>query len=64
MEYRSGIRRAEPRSSEAIADILETAREMPEGYGLETSLCFGLLMAGIAVFNDAKDEDIKKDVES
>jgi hypothetical protein len=37
---------------EAISDILEIAKETPEGYGLEMGLYWGLFMAGVAVFND------------
>lgn len=51
----------EPRSpevTEAITEILEIARETPEGYGLEMGLYFGLFMAGIAVFNETEEEDL------
>ncbi|KAH7418162.1 fungal-specific transcription factor domain-containing protein [Cadophora sp. MPI-SDFR-AT-0126] len=43
---------------EAIADILEIAKEMPRGYGLEMGLYWGLFMAGIAIFNDPVAEDL------
>jgi hypothetical protein len=51
----------EPRKlevTEAIAAILDIAKETPEGYGLEMGLYFGLFMAGIAVFNEIETEDI------
>ena len=51
----------EPRSpevAEAIAEIVEIAKETPEGYGLEMGLYFGLFMAGIAVFNETETEDL------
>jgi hypothetical protein len=44
--------------TESIAEILEIARETPEGYGLEMGLYFGLFMAGIAVFNEAEEEEL------
>lgn len=43
---------------EAVADILEIAKEMPRGYGLEMGLYWGLFMAGIAIFNDPVAEDL------
>jgi transcription factor-like protein len=51
----------EPRSpevTEAIAEIVEIAKETPEGYGLEMGIYFGLFMAGIAVFNEPEIEDV------
>jgi hypothetical protein len=51
----------EPRKaavSEAINEVLEIAKETPEGYGLEMGLYFGLFMAGIAVFNETETEDL------
>jgi hypothetical protein len=51
----------EPQSQEvkdAIREIVEIAKETPEGYGLEMGLYFGLFMAGIAVFNDSETEDL------
>jgi Fungal specific transcription factor domain len=51
----------EPRSpevTEAIREIIEIARETPEGYGLEMGLYFGLFMAGIAVFNEPDEEEL------
>lgn len=44
--------------TEAIAEILEIAKETPEGFGLEMGLYFGLFMAGIAVFNEPNEEDL------
>ena len=43
---------------EAIQDILEIAREIPEGYGLEMGIYWGLFMAGVAIFNDVVAEDL------
>ena len=46
---------AEPQPLEvkdAIFEILEIAKETPEGYGLEMGLYWGLFMAGVATFND------------
>jgi hypothetical protein len=43
---------------DAISDILAIAQEIPEGYGLEMGLYWGLFMAGIAVFNDEVAEDL------
>jgi hypothetical protein len=43
---------------EAIKDILEIAREIPEGYGLEMGIYWGLFMAGVAIFNDVVAEDL------
>lgn len=43
---------------EAINDILEIAREIPEGYGLEMGIYWGLFMAGVAIFNDVVAEDL------
>lgn len=43
---------------EAITWILETAKETPEGFGLEMGLYWGLFMAGIAVFNNVFAEDL------
>ncbi|KAH9211680.1 fungal-specific transcription factor domain-containing protein [Leptodontidium sp. 2 PMI_412] len=51
----------EPQKEEvmdAINDILETAIETPEGYGLEMGLYWGLFMAGVAIFNDVVAEDL------
>ena len=42
---------------EAIGEILNIARETPEGYGLEMGHYFGLFMAGIAAFNDVETEN-------
>jgi hypothetical protein len=47
-----------PEVTEAISEILEIARETPEGYGLEMGLYFGLFMAGIAVFKETDEEDL------
>jgi hypothetical protein len=44
--------------SDAVYEILEIAKETPEGYGLEMGLYFGLFMAGIAVFNDEPSENL------
>jgi hypothetical protein len=44
--------------TEAIKDILEIAREIPEGYGLEMGIYWALFMAGIAIFNDVMAEDL------
>jgi hypothetical protein len=46
-----------PEVTQAIIEILEIAKEAPEGYGLEMGLYFGLFMAGIAVFNESEIED-------
>jgi len=43
---------------EAVKDILEIAREIPEGYGLEMGIYWGLFMAGVAIFNDVVAEDL------
>lgn len=43
---------------EAVSEILEIAKETPEGYGLEMGLYFGLFMAGVAVFNDEVAENL------
>lgn len=43
---------------EAVTDILEIAKEMPRGYGLEMGLYWGLFMAGIAIFNDLVAEEL------
>jgi hypothetical protein len=43
---------------EAVTDILEIAKEMPRGYGLEMGLYWGLFMAGIAIFNDPVAEEL------
>lgn len=40
----------------AIREILDIARETPEGYGLEMGLYWGLFMAGVAIFNDLEAE--------
>jgi hypothetical protein len=51
----------EPQSQEvknAIREIIEIAKETPEGHGLEMGLYLGLFMAGIAVFNDSETEDL------
>ena len=45
-----------PEVTEAIAQILEIAQEMPEGYGLEMGHYWGLFMVGISVFNDDETE--------
>lgn len=47
-----------PEVAEAIAEIVEIAKETPEGYGLEMGLYFSLFMAGIAVFNEPEIEDV------
>lgn len=44
----------------AISEILEIAKETPEGYGLEMGLYFGLFMAGISVFNETPEEELLK----
>lgn len=44
--------------SKAIRDILEIAREMPEGVGLEMGLHWGLFTAGAALFNDNENEEL------
>lgn len=43
---------------DSISEILEIAKETPEGYGLEMGLYWGLFMAGVAVFNDFVAEDL------
>jgi hypothetical protein len=43
---------------EAISFILETAKETPEGFGLEMGLYWGLFMAGVAIFNDVVAEEL------
>lgn len=51
----------EPQNEEVIAAIsfiLETAKETPEGFGLEMGLYWGLFMAGIAIFNDLIAEEL------
>ncbi|TVY30028.1 Transcriptional regulatory protein [Lachnellula hyalina] len=51
----------EPQKAEvikAISEVLEIAKETPEGYGLEMGLYWGLFMAGVAVFNDHVAEDL------
>lgn len=45
-----------PEVREAIAEILEIAQEMPEGYGLEMGHYWGLFMVGISIFNDSETE--------
>ncbi|KAH8663397.1 fungal-specific transcription factor domain-containing protein [Tricladium varicosporioides] len=47
-----------PEVLEAINQILEIAKETPEGYGLEMGLYWGLFMAGVAIFNDLMAEDL------
>ncbi|TVY68926.1 Transcriptional regulatory protein pro1 [Lachnellula suecica] len=47
-----------PEVIQAISEILEIAKETPEGYGLEMGLYWGLFMAGVAVFNDPVAEDL------
>ena len=47
-----------PEVIEAVSEVLEVAKETPEGYGLEMGLYWGLFMAGIAVFNDPVAEDL------
>ena len=42
---------------EAITFILETAKETPEGFGLEMGLYWGLFMAGVAILNDEVAEE-------
>jgi hypothetical protein len=42
----------------AISDILEIAKETPEGFGLEMGLYWGLFMAGVAILNDTVAEDL------
>ncbi|KAH6701264.1 fungal-specific transcription factor domain-containing protein [Leptodontidium sp. MPI-SDFR-AT-0119] len=44
--------------TEAIKDILEIAKGIPEGYGLEMGIYWGLFMAGVAIFNDYVTEDL------
>lgn len=51
----------EPQSLEAIQsinEILEIAKEIPEGYGLETGHYWGLFMAGVSIFNDVVTEGL------
>ncbi|KAL2074472.1 hypothetical protein VTL71DRAFT_8250 [Oculimacula yallundae] len=47
-----------PEVAEAVNDILEIAKEMPRGYGLEMGLYWGLFMAGVAIYNDPIAEDL------
>jgi len=47
-----------PEVMEAISNIVDIAKETPEGYGLEMVLYFGLFMAGIAIFNDFETEEL------
>ncbi|TVY91676.1 Agroclavine dehydrogenase [Lachnellula willkommii] len=47
-----------PEVIKAISEVLEIAKETPEGYGLEMGLYWGLFMAGVAVFNDPIAEDL------
>ncbi|KAG9234145.1 fungal-specific transcription factor domain-containing protein [Amylocarpus encephaloides] len=52
---------SQPQSDEvtqAVNEILEIAKETPEGYGLEMGLYWGLFMAGVAIFNDVLAEDL------
>lgn len=44
--------------AEAVKDIFEIAREIPEGYGLEMGIYWGLFMAGITTFNDLMAEEL------
>ncbi len=51
----------EPQKQEvvdAVADILEIAKECPPGFGLEMGLYWSLFMAGITNFNDEISEDL------
>ncbi|KAI6712771.1 hypothetical protein JHW43_004738 [Diplocarpon mali] len=43
---------------EAVSDILQIAKEMPRGYGLEMGLYWGLFMAGVAIYNDFIAEEL------
>ncbi|PBP19635.1 C6 transcription factor OefC [Diplocarpon rosae] len=45
---------------EAVSDILQIAKEMPRGYGLEMGLYWGLFMAGIAIYNDRQHQFSRK----
>ncbi|RDL40562.1 Zn2 DNA-binding protein [Venustampulla echinocandica] len=47
-----------PEVTSAVFEILQIARETPEGYGLEMVLYWGIFMAGVAVFNDFVAEDL------
>ncbi|TVY45807.1 hypothetical protein LOCC1_G004038 [Lachnellula occidentalis] len=47
-----------PEVIKAVSEVLEIAKETPEGYGLEMGLYWGLFMAGVAVFNDPVAEDL------
>lgn len=47
-----------PEVTQAVTEILEIARETPEGYGLEMGLYWGLFMAGVAIINDFVAEDL------
>jgi hypothetical protein len=47
-----------PEVIEAINGILEIAKEIPEGYGLEMGIYWGLFIAGVAIFNDPVSEDL------
>jgi hypothetical protein len=47
-----------PEVSIAVEEILDIARNTPEGYGLEMGLLWGLFMAGVAIFNDDAAEDL------
>lgn len=44
--------------TEAIRGILDIAREIPRGYGLEMGLYWSLFMVGIAIFNDIETEHL------
>jgi hypothetical protein len=47
-----------PEVSQAVEEILDIARNTPEGYGLEMGLLWGLFMAGVAIFDDSAAETL------
>lgn len=47
-----------PEVTNAIFEILQIAKETPEGYGLEMVLYWGIFMAGVAIFNDFAAENL------
>lgn len=53
-----GHKPQKPEVIKAVSEVLEIAKETPEGYGLEMGLYWGLFMAGVAVFNDPVAEDL------
>lgn len=53
-----GHKPQKPEVIEAVGDILEIAKEMPRGYGLEMGLYWGLFMAGVAIYNDVVAEEV------